>query len=319
MVWLPVREAAKELLRAIRGRWSQQQLSRKLGYRSNPVADWEAGRRVPTAIEMLRACRCVGLDVAAAFAGFHQDGPPVAADEGETLAAWLDSLRGSRTVVALARDAEISRFKLGRWLAGASSLRVHEFLALVETMTGRVSELVAALVPIERVPALLGAYRASQAAKRLAHEVPWTEVVLRVLEAQPYVPGVIARQLGIDPATEEVCLKKLCEAQVIRYDDAGGFRVVRELNVDTKAAAALKAHWCEVAGERLRAPRPADLFAYNVFSTSEDDARRIRQLLLDVYQEIRTIVRASASSESVALLNMQMVTFDEPGDDDGVA
>ena len=44
-------QAAQQLLRAVRGRRSQQALSRHLGYRSNPVANWETGRRYPTARE----------------------------------------------------------------------------------------------------------------------------------------------------------------------------------------------------------------------------------------------------------------------------
>lgn len=307
-----MQQAARELLRAIRGRWSQQQLARRLGYRSNPVADWEAGRRVPSALELFRACRCVGIDVDGALRSFHRDGPPFASGEVEELAVWLDSLRGSRTVVELSRDAGVSRFKLGRWFTGRSVPRVHQFLSLIEAMTGRVSELVAALVPIETVPTLLSAHRAAQAAKRLAHEVPWTEAVLRVLEAKPYAPGVMASQLGIDQATERLCIQKLCEARVVERDAAGGLRVARAMNVDTKAASALKTHWCEVAKQRLDAPRPADLFAYNVISASQDDVTRIRQLLLDTYQEIRTIVKSSPSADSVALVNMQLVSFDDP-------
>ena len=47
--------AARQLLRALRGKRSQVAFSRRLGYRGNPIADWEAGRRTPTAQEMLRA------------------------------------------------------------------------------------------------------------------------------------------------------------------------------------------------------------------------------------------------------------------------
>ena len=63
---------AQQLLRAVRGKRSQVAFARRLGYRGNPIADWEASRRAPTAAEALRACELSGIDVAAAFARFHR-------------------------------------------------------------------------------------------------------------------------------------------------------------------------------------------------------------------------------------------------------
>ena len=67
--------AAQEILRAIRGSVSQVAFSRMLGYRSNPVSDWEGGRRFPTAEETVRAAARRHIDVRGAFERFH---PPVA-------------------------------------------------------------------------------------------------------------------------------------------------------------------------------------------------------------------------------------------------
>lgn len=73
---------ARQFLRAVRGARSQAAFSRKLGYRGNPVADWEAGRRFPTAEEALRACERVGIDVHAAFHRFHPVAAPALGEQG---------------------------------------------------------------------------------------------------------------------------------------------------------------------------------------------------------------------------------------------
>ena len=63
---------ARQVLRAIRGRRSQVAFSRRLGYRGNAVADWEAGRRFPTAARFLEACERAGIDVAGALYAFDR-------------------------------------------------------------------------------------------------------------------------------------------------------------------------------------------------------------------------------------------------------
>ena len=50
-----IERIARGLLRELRGRRSQVQWSRRLGYRSNVAYAWESGRRWPTAAETLRA------------------------------------------------------------------------------------------------------------------------------------------------------------------------------------------------------------------------------------------------------------------------
>jgi hypothetical protein len=80
--------------------------------------------------------------------------------------------------------------------------------------------------------------------------------------------------------------------------------------VDTQGGRAalrqLKAHWAGVAARRLTTTSTeADLFAYNVFSASEADFERIREILRAAYREIRSLVAASEPAEVVALINLQ--------------
>ena len=70
---------ARELLVAIRGHRSQTAFSRWLGYRSNVVYSWEAGRRWPTGAEFFRVCQRAGVDVVAALerVGFRATRTPL--------------------------------------------------------------------------------------------------------------------------------------------------------------------------------------------------------------------------------------------------
>jgi len=307
--------AASQFLRAVRGARSQVAFARRLGYRANPITDWENGRRYPTAAEALRACGRVGIDVQAAFARFHAAPAP---GPGETLAAWLDSVRGSLSVGELAERCDRSRFAVGRWLRGQAEPRLPDFFRLVDAVTGRLPDLVAELTSIEAVPALRARYRTAEAARRLAFEQPWTEAVLRLLETTAFAERQgdaacwIAARLGIESCEVERALDALEAAHVIERRGVR-YRVAGNLTVDTladpEAAREHMARWSRVAFDHFLEQGATNLFAYNLVSLSAADLQRVRELLRAAYREVRAVVAASEPVETAALLNLQLVEF----------
>lgn len=314
-----VDKAASQLIRALRGDRSQVAFARRLGYKRNPICDWENGRSYPTAVEALRAARLVGADVDGAFRAFATlEVPPPATTDSDGLASWLRSLRGTTPFAEVADRAGVSRFVVSRWLAGATQPRLPDFLRLVDALTRRVSVWVAALVPIEHVPALLRDHRRREASRRLATEVPWLEGVLRLLETTTYAalpahrPGWLAERLGIDAASEVKALEALDDAGVIAWDGTH-YRAAAPLTVDMAVAPevvrVLKRWWLDVARERALDQRPDDLLSYNVISLSKADLERVRQLHLAYFRDLRALVAASEPVECAALVNVQLVTF----------
>ncbi|MDD9942834.1 MAG: DUF4423 domain-containing protein [Myxococcales bacterium] len=313
--------ASSELLRALRGSRSQLAFSRRLGFRSNVACDWEAGRRFPTAQQTLLACRRCGVDLARAFSAFQAACAPLLfSAEPLAIDRWLDALRGRATLAALSQRAGCSRYAVARCLSGQTAPRLPDFLQLVDAITGRVSDLVDLLVPIEQVPSLYPAHLQRAAARRLAFDTPWTEAVLRVMETEDYRnalthrPGYIARRLGITIEQEAEALEALTQAGVLKRS-GDCFQSTEPLTVDTAGAEGelnrLKMHWSRAALERLEQPRPEDWLGYNVISTSAADLERIREILRGAFREIRSVAGSSKPVESVALLNLQLVTWNQ--------
>ena len=313
------RHAASQFLRAVRGRRSQVAFSRRLGFRSNPAADWESGRRVPTAAQALEACVRSKIDVGAAFAKFHPaSAPSLAGFKDEHVSAWLNALRGSMSIESLSSKIDRSRSSVSRWLSGRTRPQLTDFFLLVQTITGRVSDLVAELVDIKSVPSLLQGHVARQKAKRLAYEKPWTEPILRVVETAAYrtlsihQPGWIAQRLGIDEAEEQACIQALLAAEVLVQRD--GKYLSGSLSVDTVASPQemnrLKSHWTHVALRRLESPREKDIFSYNVMSLSVTARDEVRRVLHSAYREIRAIAATPQDEEVVAHVNIQLISYD---------
>lgn len=315
-------DAAMELLRAIRGARSQIAFARRLGYKRNPICDWEHGRRFPTGEEALRAAAVVGIDVAGAFRRFATaDAPPPESFDTPSLAAWLARLRGATPIAEIADRAGTTRFVVSRWLSGSTRPRLPDFLRLIEALTRRTSDLVAALVPIEAVPALLRDWQRREDGRRLALEVPWSGAVLRLLETTEYQalpvhrPGWLAERLGIDAGTEATSIDALQRAGIVAWDGAR-YATGAAATIDTRGTpevvAALKAHWAQVGQQRTLAPRHGDLLSYNVISLSRADLARLREMHLAYYRAVRALVAGSEPVEVAALVNVQLVTFDPP-------
>lgn len=311
--------AASEFLRAIRGRRSQLAFARRLGYRGNPITDWERGVRFPTAVEALRAAARANLDVHAAFRRFSPEAPLALRGRELALDRWLLALRGTAAVNDVAARCGCSRYAVSRWFRGLAKPRLPDFMRLVDAISGRLPEWVAHFVPIEAVPSLSERYRAAEAARLLALEIPWSEAVLRLLETQAYqalpehTPGWIARALGMEAGEERRCIDALIAAGAVTRE-ARHLAVRGPTTVDTRGGAAalhrLKRHWCQVASDRLPAPREDELFAYNVISVSRSDLQLIREKLSMTFRDIRSIVAASKPEQVAAVVNLQLMVFD---------
>lgn len=310
-----------ELIRALRGQRSQTALSRRLGYKTNVVYIWEAQKGAPTGAGFLQLAQRVGVDVRHAFTQFYRKTPPWLAEHEPTslegVAALLEDLRGSSTLVETAAKLRVSRFALARWLRGEAEPRLPDFLELIEVSSLRLLDFVAALVDPLAVPSLAKPWQELQAARRAAYQRPWSHAVLRALELRQYRelpahrPGWIGSLLGIDQAEEEACLELLADTGQIELRHKK-WHVKQVLTVDTRkdpeAARHLKAWWARVGNERFLM-QAEGVFSYNLFAVSNADLERIEALQRAYFRELRSIVAQSEPVENVAVVNLQLFSL----------
>jgi transcriptional regulator with XRE-family HTH domain len=314
---------ATELVRSLRGPRSQTSLSRRLGYATNVVYAWEAGRRFPAATDFLRLAARSRVDLRGGLLRFWAGVPgfvtPTELTTRAGVVQLLAHLRRQYKLAELARRTGTSRLTLARWFSGAAEPRLPDLLRLIEAATQRLLEFVAVFVDPERLPSVRRAYRDMQAQLRVAYELPWSHAVLRALELHPPAGArrgrdrpSLAAQLGISPEHERECLRALSRAKQIRRV-RGRLRSVRVLTVDTRSDPErnrmLKVHWARVALERLERRAEGDLFSYSLFAVSEADYQRLRALHAAYFEQMRAIVRASVRPERVVLANVQLLSL----------
>lgn len=308
---------AAELVRALRGRRSRIEFSRRLGYRSNIVRRWEAGECWPTASDFLQACVRVRPRTNEIFTRFFQRAPdwwdPVVGFSVDVIAAFLRELRGKTAIGALSEQTGFNRFSVSRWLTGKAQPRLPEFLRLVEVASRRMLDFIAGIVDPAQLPSAAGYWQRLKAAREAAYESPWSHAVLRALELDSpntrRSTGWIAARLGVEMREVETgleILERTGQVEQVR----GQWRVNRVLSVDTSAdpvrARKLKIAWSEVALNRLRDGHRGN-FGYSLFSVSRRDLRRLRDLHLEYLRAMQNLIAQSVPGECVGLYCAQLM------------
>lgn len=310
---------ARQLVRELRGRRSQEHLSRRLGYRSNALYTWEAGQAFPTSSRLFELAERVGVDLRDALGRFFRDVPAalrgVRPASPEGVRALLEELRGRTRVSALAQASGLSRFTLSRWLSGKAQPNVPDLLCFIDHASLRLLDFLAVLVDPARLPAVADAWRKQEDARALGYDRPATRAVLHALETSVYrdapSTATLAQLTGLPADEVELDLVRLvASGQLAR--SANGYRVQAiqavDFRRDPQSAQQLKAFWAQLAADRTRQARPG-LFAYTVFAVSRADLARLIDLQRAYLREMRTIVAQSEPSEVVALANFQLFSL----------
>jgi transcriptional regulator with XRE-family HTH domain len=317
---------AAQLIRALRGKRSQLAFSRHLGYRCNVLYTWESGRRWPTAETFFKVALRSRIDLAGGLRGFLGTSPTWLNEDvarSEVVAQLLDELRGGTSIVELARRVGTNRVSVSRWLHAQAEPRLPELLRMIEAASSRLLDFIAIFIEPRQLPECEAAWRELEAQRKVAYGLPWSHAVLRALELAEYHAlsehreGWLAERLCIPLELERTCVEALASSRLI-VRRRKRWTASKVLTVDTRAnpeaGMMLKAHWAEVGKRRLSAlePNKRDLFSYNLFTISEADWERLRQLHIDYYQQLQSIVVASQPAERVVLANLQLLRLDEP-------
>lgn len=318
-------EVSRELVCQLRGTRSQVALSKRLRFATNVVYAWESGRRYPELSVFFRVAEAAGIPVKERVLGFLEDAP------GELRSSSFTSPRAVQRIVTLlvgqlsklevAERAGVDRTTIARWLAGKTEPRLPQFLRLIDVTTQRLLEFIGLFVnPIE-LRATNAAYMALLAQQNLAYDLPFSHAILRALELESYSalrrhqPGFLGQKIGIGLEEEKKYLLALAKAGQIGW--SGSHWVVqRVLTVDTRQDPQrnrqLKLHWAKTGLERLAASTssPDALFSFNLFAISEASFRRIRELHLEYYERVRSIVEESREADRVVLMNLQLIPLE---------
>jgi hypothetical protein len=310
---------AVELVRELRGKRSLAEFRRRAGYRSNIAQRWEARRAWPTASTFLSIQHRLRPASPSWIERFFKLRPSwvqsIDPHSVEAVAAFLRQLRGHTPITVVATMCGHNRFTVARWLSGDVAPRLPEFLRLVDALSGRVLDLVAAIAEPTRIPSIRTRWEQLRLARKAAYDVPWSHGVLRALELAALPRGAtlqkawIAGRLGVPLDEVERALQALLETKQVKKTRTG-YRATSERVVDTREdperAHRLKVDWTRTALERLNAGAPGS-FGYSVFAIARADLERVNQLHLQFVRAMQEAIASSDPSDCVGLYCSQLL------------
>lgn len=307
----------------MRGKRSQTWVNRRLGCKSNVVYTWERGRNFPSVTQFLELLEICGQDTRAKLRAFSPKVSLWLQDSSRSpttasVSAFLRDQRGQIPIGELAASMGVSRFCVSRWLKGTAQPKLPELLSFVHHSSKRLLEFVELFADVGAIPELGGELARHQAATQAAKEVPWSQAVLRAIEAVPHdrfdssVEEVIAQRLRIDVQDVARSMKLLAASGQIAI--TGGRWVpidsdATDLGRDRSIAETQRRFWSQVAAERVGYGK--GMCAYNICGVSAEDLLRLKQLQRDYLRQARAIIAESKPVEHVALLITHVLALDE--------
>ena len=313
---------AVELVRALRGRRSCAELSRRAGYHSNIVHRWETRHCWPTAARFIAVHHKLRPGAGSWLEKFSYGAPqwlgardPAAP---EVIAEFLQRLRGQTPVVRIAELASRNRYTVARWFDGSAQPKLPEFLQLVDVAGRRLLELLACFVDPAQLPSVRAQWQRLQLAREAAYDKPWSHAVLRALEldgSARRMPGQahwIAARLAIDVREVHdalVLLEATGQVQRTRRGFVPQPAQVVDTRQDPRRALELKASWTATALERMRRGDGGS-YGYSLFAISRADMQRLRNLHLEYVRAMQSVIARSQPNECVGLYCAQLLALE---------
>ena len=284
---------------------------------------------MPTVIATLEALDLLGWDLAACFTKFHPETATLVPGKpsGAAISCWLSAHRGNSSIEQLAKACGLSRYQVSRILSGASIPRLPLFLNILETLTGRATDWVTAFVPAGKLPSVAEEHRCIQESRRIVYAEPWASAILTLLEIQGTFDNKQSSEEFIRhclPAPDNLSdiLEQLVGAGVLLREVTGSkciqYRILRPVTIDLRGVRGRKSRefWSEAASARAKAPGEQDLLSYNLFSVSKNDMQKVKQLQLQFFRQLRSLVSRSSPSEVAGCIVWHTIIWDEQDSDD---
>lgn len=282
---------ARELVIAVRGKYSQAQLNNKMKFRTNQIYRWESGQAKITWPDFARLCAAARRPFGQALRnGLTYYGPT------QDTRMLVQRLAADLRQAELARLAGVTRTVATRWLSGRAVPTLAHVLRLIPARDLSLAIFIGALIDDpKRVPSLARELASEDAEREVHFRLPYVGAVILCLRTPGYAAlprhedGFIARHLGITIEQEREAITQLVTAGAIslRRERYVPRRVSISLSGDRAGNLALRKYW---AGRGLAllndAPPGPLMWPQLVFNTTPEKYAVIWNKLLKLYDEI---------------------------------
>ncbi len=314
---LDIEQLRKQLLRAIRGTKTQKEINDLLGYNFNQCAKWESGEKRILWTEFVSLLNILGLDVRPVFRA-----PIRYFGDLEDYPKLISYLSGAKKPAQIARDLEISRDKVGRWLNAKQIPTLEEMLQVIlKYYSTMLVIIIETIVDLKDVPVIYGLYREAYLFKDFLIKNPWSFPLTIAMETREYQQlkehqnGFLAEMIGINMEMEVSLISKLQEFGIVEKQN-GKFKVLKPIinfTMKYKNTLPLRRFFLDKAVEYIEAypdQPPGCFMLYDVLPIPQDNLRQVIDLCFEFYSQVKKIIETGNSpKQNIRVLNLNLFTL----------
>lgn len=306
----------KQVLLALRGDRSQEQINRRLKSNSNQMARWESGRSQITWIEFVELCRIVK-------APLQETMKKIVFFEGELKdqKALIQFLSGFSSQKKIAANLGISTSQTSRLLSGKSPLELKAFFRLVDSSSHNLPTVLASLTAPNIPELILEEQSRIAKEKKLHYEKPWVAALLLFLRTNAYkaegTSKFLAKKLGISEHEIDQIISELESLNVIEKRGGRYHPLISELSTggSFEGAINIRKFWLNKHLEWMNKSKPGQTHfnGYKIFNIHKDYRKKFEEWFFKVYAELDSLYKEQPhnSVDHVYVFSMAMNNADE--------
>lgn len=295
----------KQILMAIRGAWTQEEMSKKLGFSALQVHRWENLKVTLSWTDFCKICQLRRAPLKTAFEKFYAytgdlyDGTII-----------LHMIRAGVSQKEILEKTTIKATRLSKIFNGHEKPTMVEVLQIMFVCQSWFWEFWAEIVKAEKAPMIQGEIEKRSKQISVSLRFPFTGALLEILALKKYqdtnidTVQFLADELQISLPIIKSALGALSEAGLLNKLDNGKYQVHSSdvnLGRDFQAAKTMMEYWMQRQLNLLKNTRSkpqGSFYSYMAVPLSEESFREVRQLFLELYQKIVTISKSDSNQHT---------------------
>jgi hypothetical protein len=308
----------QEVLCALRGKFSQSIVSKRLGFNFNQVYRWENSRTKMSWLDFVDFAETCRRDLHRPF--HHTLGYKGSIRNSQAL---IQFLFGTDSATKIANKSGRPQRLTRNWMSGKSIPSFEDILEFIDRFQICLPEVVGTLTDISQIPSLKSVYEKLKLQKDLIYQYPQADALLAALLTEEYqaLPkhqsGVLARFCGLSMNEEIQVLTAMEQVGLVMRENE--LFKPSHTPIDTqgnyRGSIQLRKYWAKrflAFLDHFHPPQPRSLTGYYLFALSDEAEKEINQAYYDFLAKAKTLFTSDTGSRKrVKLVSAQVLDLEE--------
>lgn len=291
----------KELLKALRGRRSQEALNRSFGFSFNQVSRWERGVTKIDWPEFVHFCELCHIPLRKKMLEIFKAPLALFVEENQDPLISqnvVHALMGNLAIDKFSKRYQLPRKSVSKWLSGQAHPSLEQIFFMLHYHSGQLIKLLDCLAGAENIPSLQGVIAKLKIREEITYRYPEVSLILNTIHTKTFKAktecpeGYFAKKFGLTSAEEKEILGGLLRSDTI-HRFGSSFRMnkydIFRINANADQMSRRYIRYFTLINQvlekgELRAPY--NFFSHLVFPSNLKQVQKLKKTLLDATSDI---------------------------------